>query len=64
MEQSYYVPMGIMFLTLNLSNEKLLLLVVQIPTLELKLFLEHLQYIYLGENETLLVIIAITFTLV
>ena len=35
---------------------------MQAPTLELKPLLEHLQYIYLGENETLPVIIAKTLT--
>ncbi|KAH9718388.1 hypothetical protein KPL71_022206 [Citrus sinensis] len=53
---------NISYLELPLLNEKLLASIVQAPTLELKPLPEHLQYIYLGENETLPVIIAKTLT--
>ncbi|KAH9717584.1 hypothetical protein KPL71_021883 [Citrus sinensis] len=53
---------NVSYLELPLLNEKLLPSIVQAPTLELKPLPEHLQYIYLGENETLPVIIAKTFT--
>ncbi|XP_062075338.1 uncharacterized protein LOC133779383 [Humulus lupulus] len=46
------------FLDLPISNEKLQPSIVQAPTIELKPLLEHLKYIYLGENETLPVIVA------
>ncbi|KAH9716155.1 hypothetical protein KPL71_021360 [Citrus sinensis] len=55
---------NVSYLELPLLNEKLLPSIVQAPTLELKPLPEHLQYIYLGENETLPVIIAKTLTLV
>ncbi|KAH9792667.1 hypothetical protein KPL71_004223 [Citrus sinensis] len=53
---------NVSYLELPLLNEKLLPSIVQAPTLELKSLPEHLQYIYLGENETLPVIIAKTLT--
>ncbi|KAH9734758.1 hypothetical protein KPL71_017490 [Citrus sinensis] len=53
---------NVSYLELPLLNEKLLPSIVQAPTLELKPLPEHLQYIYLGENETLPVIIAKTLT--
>ena len=55
---------SVSYLELSLSNEKLLPSVMQAPTLKLKPLPKHLQYIYLGENETLPVIIAKTLTLV
>ncbi|KAH9649231.1 hypothetical protein KPL70_025906 [Citrus sinensis] len=54
---------NVSYLELPLLNEKLLPLVMQTPTLELKPLPEHLQYIYLGENETLPIITAKTLTL-
>lgn len=48
------------YLELLLSNKRLLPSVIQTPTLELKPLSGHFQNIYLGENETLLVIIART----
>ncbi|XP_024038246.1 uncharacterized protein LOC112097294 [Citrus clementina] len=53
---------NVSYLELPLLNEKLLPSVMQAPTLELKPLPEHLQYIYLGENETLPVIITKTLT--
>ncbi|KAH9769622.1 hypothetical protein KPL71_012085 [Citrus sinensis] len=53
---------NVSYLELPLLNEKLLPSIMQAPTLELKPLPEHLQYIYLGENETLPVIIAKTLT--
>ncbi|KAH9680148.1 hypothetical protein KPL71_026438 [Citrus sinensis] len=53
---------NVSYLELPLLNEKLLPSIVQAPTLELKPLPEHMQYIYLGENETLPVIIAKTLT--
>ena len=55
---------NISYFELPLSNEKLLPSVMQAPTLELKPLPKHLQYIYLVENETLLVIIVKTLILV
>ena len=43
---------------LEFSNTKLLPSVVQPPVLELKSLPEHLKYVYLGDHETLPVIIA------
>ncbi|KAI3454856.1 hypothetical protein Pfo_011519, partial [Paulownia fortunei] len=48
----------ISYIALPLTNERLLPSVVQAPTLELKPLPEHLKYVYLGEKETLPVIIA------
>ncbi|KAH9802719.1 hypothetical protein KPL71_001504 [Citrus sinensis] len=42
---------NVSYLELPLLNEKLLPLIVQTPTLELKPLPEHLQYIYLGYNQ-------------
>ena len=53
---------NVSYLELPLLNEKLLPSVMQAPTLYLKQLLEHLQYIYLGENETPPVINAKTLT--
>ena len=46
------------FISLPLSNEKLVPSVIQAPKVELKPLPDHLKYTYLGENETLPVIIA------
>ncbi|XP_022883436.1 uncharacterized protein LOC111400242 [Olea europaea var. sylvestris] len=45
------------YITIPISKEKLLPLVMQAPTLELKPLSKHLKYVYLGEGETLPVII-------
>ncbi|XP_031247204.1 uncharacterized protein LOC116104910 [Pistacia vera] len=49
---------GVSFIKLPDSHKKLLPSVLQAPTLELKLLLGHLKYVYLGENESLLVIVS------
>lgn len=49
---------NISYLELYLSNDKILHSIIQTTTLELKPLLEQLPYIYLDENETLLVIIS------
>ncbi|KAL5575536.1 hypothetical protein UlMin_017235 [Ulmus minor] len=46
------------YIDLPLSNNKLLPSIMQAPTLELKALPNHLKYIYLGEDETLPVIVA------
>ncbi|CAN6566554.1 unnamed protein product [Malus baccata var. baccata] len=46
------------FISLPTSNEKTLPSVIQAPKFELKLILEHLKYAFLGEDETLPVIIS------
>ena len=46
------------FIDLPLSNEKLLPFILQAPTLELKPLPDHLKYVFLGEEDTLPVIIA------
>ncbi|XP_062006666.1 uncharacterized protein LOC133723817 [Rosa rugosa] len=46
------------FIHLPLTDEKLVPSIVQAPKLELKPLPEHLKYVFLGENETLPVIIA------
>lgn len=46
------------YIELPIVNERPLPSVVQAPTLELKQLPEHLKYVYLGDNETLPVIIA------
>ncbi|KAL5573536.1 hypothetical protein UlMin_023133 [Ulmus minor] len=46
------------YIDLPLSNNKLLPSIMQAPTLELKALPNHLKYIYLGEEETLPVIVA------
>ncbi|KAJ9183359.1 hypothetical protein P3X46_007223 [Hevea brasiliensis] len=48
---------GISKIDLPISHTKLLPFVVQAPVLELKPLPEHLKYVYLGDNETLPVII-------
>ncbi|XP_068331445.1 uncharacterized protein [Pyrus communis] len=44
------------------STNKLLLLVIQTPSPELQPLTSHLKYVFLGDNETLLVIISSTLT--
>ena len=53
-------PMGYTssFISLSNDNEKLLPSILHAPKLELKTLPDHLKYVFLGENETLLVIIA------
>ena len=46
------------YIDLPLSNNKLLPSIMQAPTLKLKTLPNHLKYIYLGEEETLPVIVA------
>ncbi|KAL5540823.1 hypothetical protein UlMin_043793 [Ulmus minor] len=46
------------YIDLPLSNNKLLPSIMQAPTLEFKTLPNHLKYIYLGEEETLPVIVA------
>ena len=53
---------NISYLELPLLNKKLLPSVLHAPTLELKPLPEHLQYIYLGENEILPIIISKSLT--
>lgn len=45
-------------IALSISNTKLLSYDVQAPKLKLKELLGHIKYVYLGEHETLLVIIS------
>ena len=45
------------FIDLPLSNEKLLPSILQAPTLELKPLSDHLKYVFLSEEDILLVII-------
>ena len=54
-------PMGYTssFISLSNDNEKLLPSILHAPKLELKTLPDHLKYVFLGENETLPVIIAI-----
>ena len=53
---------NVSYLELSLSNKKLLPSIVQAPILEFKPLPEHLQYIYLGKNDTLPVITTKTLT--
>ncbi|XP_031276980.1 uncharacterized protein LOC116135413 [Pistacia vera] len=53
---------GVSFIKLTDSHQKLLPSNLQAPTLELKPLLGHLKYVYLGENETLPVIVSMTLT--
>ena len=48
----------VLFIDLPLSNEKRLPSILQAPTLELKPLPGHLKYVFLGEEDTLPVIIA------
>ena len=48
----------ISFIDLPLYNEKLLPSILQVPTLELKPLSDHLKYVFLGEEDTLPVIMA------
>ncbi|XP_044471331.1 uncharacterized protein LOC123200247 [Mangifera indica] len=51
------------YISLPVSNSKLLPSIVQAPELELKPLPSHLKYVYLGDNETLPVIISNKLTL-
>ncbi|XP_044511506.1 uncharacterized protein LOC123229651 [Mangifera indica] len=51
------------YISLPVSNSKLLPSIVQAPKLELKPLPSHLKYVYLGDNETLPVIISNKLTL-
>ena len=50
------------FISLSNDNEKLLPSILHAPKFELKTLLNHLKYVFLGENETLLIIIASNFS--
>jgi hypothetical protein len=52
------VPYGNVFVDLILSYKKLLPSILQAPELELKPFPDNLKYIFIGDNNTLPVIIA------
>ena len=53
-------PMGYIssFISLSNDNEKLLASILHAPKLELKTLPDNLKYVFLGENETLPIIIA------
>ena len=50
--------MELSYIDLPLTNDKLLPLVQQAPAVELKPLSDHLKYVFLGDNNTLPVIIA------
>jgi hypothetical protein len=52
------VPYGNVFVDLVLSHKKLLPSILQAPELELKPLPDNLKYVFIGDNNTLLVIIA------
>jgi hypothetical protein len=52
------VPYGNVFVDLVLSHKKLLPSILQAPELELKPLLDNLKYVFIGDNNTLTVIIA------
>jgi hypothetical protein len=52
------IPYGNVFIDLVLSHKKLLPSILQAPDLELKALPDNLKYVFLGDNNTLLVIIA------
>ena len=56
------VPHGNVFVDLVLSHKKLLPSILQAPKLELKLLPDNLKYVFIGNNNTLPVIIATGFT--
>ena len=56
------VPHGNVFVDLILSHKKLLPSILQAPELELKPLPDNLKYVFIGENDTLPVIIAIGLT--
>ena len=62
LEACAYVKGKLPPLSIQLSTDKPLPSVVQAPTLELKPLPAHLKYAYLGDNETLPVIILATLT--
>jgi hypothetical protein len=52
------VPHGNVFVDLVLSHKKLLPYILQVPELELKTLPDNLKYVFIGDNNTLPVIIA------
>jgi hypothetical protein len=52
------IPHGNVFVDLVLSHKKLLSSILQAPELELKALPDNLKYVFIGDNNTLLVIIA------
>jgi len=52
------IPHGNVFVDLVLSHKKLLPSILQVPELELKPLPDNLKYVFIGDNNTLLVIIA------
>jgi len=56
------VPHGNVFVDLVLSHKKLLPSILQAPELELKPLPDNLKYVFIGDNNTLLVIIATSLT--
>ena len=56
------VPHGNVFVDLVLSHKKLLLSILQAPELKLKPLPDNLKYVFIGDNNTLHVIIAKGFT--
>ena len=57
------VKYNVSLIDLLLSHLKLFLSVAQAPKLKLKLLLDHLKYVFLGEGETLPVIISTKFSI-
>ncbi|XP_023769331.1 uncharacterized protein LOC111917929 [Lactuca sativa] len=62
MDQKKKMRFDVPKLKLSMPNEKLVLLVVQAPELEIKTLPEHLKYVYLGDKESLLMIISTKLT--
>jgi len=56
------VPHGNVFVDLVLSHKKLLPSILQAPELELKPLSDNLKYVFIGDNNTLPVIIAKSLT--
>ena len=56
------VPHGNVFVDLVLSHKKLFPSILQAPELELKPLPDNLKYVFIGDNNTLPVIIATGFT--
>jgi hypothetical protein len=52
------IPLGNVFVDLIFSHKKLLSSILQAPKLELKPLPNNLKYVFIGDNNTLLVIIA------
>jgi len=51
------IPHDSVFVDLVLSYKKLLLSILQVPELELKFLTDNLKYVFIGDNNTLHVII-------